>query len=161
MKILFLDIDGVLNSQEYFADETNFAVEPSTYLGYYAEKMDPKLVLRLNEILARTGAKVVISSSWRSMFSKEEILECLLTNGFVGEIIDTTLRLLQDIRGTEIQIWLDNTQESVESFVILDDDSDMGPLEDKLVQTTWAKGLQAEHVERSVEMLNIATVQQA
>lgn len=117
--------------------------------------MDPKLVLRLNEILARTGAKVVISSSWRSMFSKEEILECLETNGFIGEVIDTTLRLLQDIRGTEIQIWLDNnTREDVDSFVILDDDSDMGPLMDKLIQTTWALGLQPEHVERAVEVLN-------
>lgn len=153
MKVLFLDIDGVVNSAEYFR-ETDFTVEPETYLEYYYRKIDPQLVARLNRILSETGAKVVISSSWRVMHSKEDILFMLQQRGFAGDIIDVTLRLTQDTRGDEIRIWLENTRENIESFVILDDDSDMANLGQYHVHTTWEKGLQDEHVEKAVSILN-------
>jgi hypothetical protein len=52
MKILFLDIDGVLNDNTF-----NAAAESST--------LDPAAVARLNQVLRTTGAKLVLSSSWR------------------------------------------------------------------------------------------------
>lgn len=54
MKILFLDVDGVLN---------NHAKQPgSVYCG-----IDPACMGRLSRVLAATGARLVISSAWRYM----------------------------------------------------------------------------------------------
>src|ERR1700722_15963426 len=53
MKIIFLDIDGVLN-----CDKT-----PNPRKFPYI--VDKKLLVRLNRLLERTKAKVVLSSSWR------------------------------------------------------------------------------------------------
>jgi len=44
--------------------------------------------------------------------------------------------------------------EPVESFVIIDDDSDMKPFMDKLVQTSFNKGLQQKYVDKAIQLLN-------
>jgi HAD domain in Swiss Army Knife RNA repair proteins len=53
MKVIFLDIDGVLN-----CDHT-----PNPRKFPYV--VDKKLLARFKKLLSRTGAKVVLSSSWR------------------------------------------------------------------------------------------------
>ena len=156
MKIIFLDIDGVLNSAAYlkrWRDET-FRHEKGEKKGdRWIEMIDELAVPLLNKIIEVTGAKVVISSTWRILNSAEMIQTYLNKKGFVGEIIGCTPRLPFDDRGTEIERWL-KTHDPVESFVILDDGSDMGPVLDRLVHTTWATGLQQEHVERAIELLS-------
>lgn len=58
-------------------------------------------------------------------------------------------------RGNEIDLWLASWQgEAIESFVILDDDDDMEPFMDNLVQTSFADGLQQKHIDTAVEILN-------
>jgi hypothetical protein len=61
-----------------------------------------------------------------------------------------------EARGQEIQAWLDGAPRygiEVESFVILDDDSDMVHLADRLVKTSFETGLLDEHVDRAIAML--------
>ena len=54
--------------------------------------------------------------------------------------------------GDEIASWLHGRPE-VESFVVLDDDSDMTAVQDRHVKTSFDGGLLDEHVERAIQML--------
>lgn len=165
MKIIFLDIDGVLNCW-------------SCLSAYIEENHDndciaTEHVAHLNAIVKRTGAKVVISSTWRILMHMEDIKEHLDWAGFQGEVIGKTPRLGRD-RGHEIQAWLDFhsdkptrfqrlvravkrffgwDDDTIESFVILDDDSDMVHLKPYLVKTSMENGLLEEHVEKAVKVL--------
>lgn len=141
MKLIFLDIDGVLNYQlmwhqkrqaERFKD-----LPPSAPDGAHdicTEKMH-----LLNSLIKTTGAKVVISSSWRHNRSVKDLQEVFDYCGFEGQIIDKTPSLSFNStkyhysvpRGCEIKAWLEmnkdilNDKLSRVKYVIFDDDSDM------------------------------------
>ncbi len=152
MKVLFLDIDGVLNSADWFR-----ARQPRQLHG----KIDPAAVRLLNEALERTGDVCVLSSSWRLWHGLGDTKDAMCANGFRGVLLDTTPDCARETagglfigaeRGAEIQEWL-NAHPDVTAFAIVDDSKDMGPLARQLVRTTWQSGLEREHVERLVEML--------
>lgn len=112
-----------------------------------------------------TGARIVLSSTWRHGFYdikrgnadtvdvKDYILlvNKLLEYGI--EIYSHTPELESYHRGSEIFAWLESSKEAIESFVILDDDDDICPLEDNHVRTFFYEGLQDEHVNLAIEML--------
>ena len=151
VKILFLDMDGVINSKWWYDNRPN---EPN--MGRRDElytMIDPDAVDRLNIIMSRTGCLLVLSSSWRSLDPISTINSALRLRNLAKPLFGITPSL-GNPRGKEIQAWLDMAGSVVESFTILDDDSDMEHLLPKLVQTSWDFGLQNEHVERAVEMLN-------
>ena len=151
MKILFLDIDGVMNSGQFVH---SFGVRGNTD----HNAIDPAAVIRLNKIIVGAGALVVISSSWRLIEPIPMIELALKHHGFMGYVIGSTTscRASDSSRGDEIGIWLKAVkhERTVESFVILDDDDDMDKLSDHLVKTTWENGLQDEHVDLAIKMLN-------
>ncbi len=150
MKIIFLDIDGVLNTAENFV-EGNLPSNP-TMEEINLSMLDERLIKNLNTIIEETGAKVVVSSTWRMGRSIEE-LKCLLDKkGFVGEIIGKT-PILNDDRGIEIQKFIDESSFNIDSFTILDDDSDMCHLMDKLIQTNFIEGLNNITVKNAIKML--------
>ena len=68
-KYLFLDIDGVLNHDEWFESEQYKKHQEN----WQKSMFDPVCVERVNKILEATGARLVVSSSWRSMTDLEEI----------------------------------------------------------------------------------------
>lgn len=143
MRIIFLDIDGVLNS----------------WASFY--KITTKKLQLLNDLIEQTGAKIVISSSWRigsnnvkefldKNFSKsifrldtfKDITnqECI-SNIFYNNTIDL-IDTFGPSRGDEIKRWLDNHSDDVESYVILDDDTDVLDEQlEHLVQTDTYFGL--------------------
>lgn len=140
MKIIFLDIDGVLNHQLWFEEQKEAKDKWCSYDKTRQKMIDPSKVELLNELIEKTGSKVVISSSWRVHYSINYIREMLSHYGFKGEIIDTTptlfFRGLKDYhysvpRGNEIKAWLETNKDilgekiSKVRYVILDDDSDM------------------------------------
>lgn len=129
-----------------------FHAQHPTEHRFMQERFDEKAVARLQRLVEATDAKIVISSTWRLLHSLSDIRGLLDKHGFKGNVIDKTPRIPDGVRGGEIQSWLEG--KNVDSFVILDDDDDMEPLMDKLVQTDFESGLQDEHVERAVEMLN-------
>ena len=146
MKIIFLDFDGVLNSSEHMATLTNES------LSIEHKQLDRKAVGRLNWITDEMGAKIVISSTWRILHKIDELKEFLKMAGCTGQVIGVTPKLGKH-RGLEIKQWLDE-HPNVESFVILDDDSDMDGVMEHLVKTEWKLGLQDEHVKLAIKMLS-------
>ena len=153
MKIVFLDFDGVLNSHDFlYRWQEKAAREAVEFTGNEHLMLDPVAVKRINGILATTGAKVVISSSWRHGWTIERLREILVAAGFVGEVIDYTPRYGKS-RGHEIDEWLQDHDEGHDPFVILDDDMDMNHMMKHLVKTTFARGLLDIHVEEAIDRL--------
>jgi histidinol phosphatase-like enzyme len=154
MKVIFLDIDGVLNSG-------NYVKNPNIDFDDPAYQIDPEAVVRLNKITDATGAKIVVSSTWRNAFREHPtpvpaLQECLQSYKITGEVIDMTVdkpNAIRNRRGKEIQVWLDTHYSEIEKFVIIDDDVDMGRLRSHQVKTLFEDGLQDSHVERIIEIL--------
>jgi HAD domain in Swiss Army Knife RNA repair proteins len=170
MKVLFLDVDHVLNSEKWLLQreealkriegdiaEGGDGLRDLTLLSiaHDEQQIDPAAIEVLNEIMSRTKAVIVVSSTWRLDHSMPDIVNVLLRRGFkwCDRIIGCTLEL-DGPRGLEIQAWLE--QVDVDTFAILDDNSDMGELMPQLVQTTQEKGLQPEHIEPVLQLLGEA-----
>ena len=114
MKIIFLDIDGVLNVIPQGRDEFG-----SLFHKHFEDN--------LKFIIEKTNAKIVISSTWR-MSGLDVMQEMWNKRNLAGEIIDVTPMLSQVYdrvkRGHEIDFWIkDNPQ--ISNYVIIDDDNDM------------------------------------
>ena len=158
MKVIFLDFDGVLNSQEYI--ESRLDEFKGKKVG-----LDIRAVRRLNSLVMHSGAEIVVSSTWRQRRTRQDLNQVLRDAGFYGEILGmtpTNVNRLPDgsfsseRRGQEIQAWLDAAPRygiDVDSFVIIDDDSDMAHLKHRLIQTTYATGLLDVHVTQACNML--------
>jgi hypothetical protein len=128
LRIIFLDIDGVLNCQVFYdkAGTREFDRESN---------ICKERVSWLNDLCKETGAKVVISSSWRQGRTVEELQTLFNNCGATFEIIDKTPVARSDggVRGNEIYKWLvDNIEKlsgvkyyEYKDYVIIDDDSDM------------------------------------
>jgi hypothetical protein len=147
VKLLFLDFDGVLNSKEFCK-----RVPQRGVIG-----LDRLAVLRVNEIVRRTGCKIVISSVHRYGQTVVQLQRRLSRLGLKSKTVIGKTPAPKDgrERGLEIQEWIDSQPVgTVSSLCILDDDADMAHLKHRLVQTTFEHGLQEEHVERVVDMLN-------
>lgn len=147
MKIIFLDVDGVLNNSTWAKRMIDEGVR------VYAEDiLEDRAIELLKQIVDATGADVVISSTWRSdPVAMDHLLIQLNAHGIwpIGATPRTNLK-----RGDDISQWLEKNDGYVDAYVILDDDSDMTVHMDHLVQTSFEHGLRPEHVTRAIEMLN-------
>src|SRR6476620_3382199 len=162
MRVIFLDIDGVLNSEEFFVrkheEKGAEAVNEEMRTHWPLSEICPKLVSNLNKLVEQTDAKIVVSSTWRHGRSIEELQSILDGVGFKGEVVDKTpdlnRKLNRDVdRGEEIEDWLVSNR-GVKSFVILDDDGDM--LDEQLdcfVHTSFKTGLNEECTEKAIQIL--------
>ncbi len=155
MKVIFLDIDGVLND-ENSPSMSNQLFDP--------QDIDIKYVKRLNKIIEKTGAKIVVSSSWRKSISYglgltiDELRETLNNRGLNGEIIDITPHLygIDNERPEEIEDWLNNCEYEIDSFVILDDywaNKFKAKFPNNFVHQVNSAGLQDDQVDRAIEIL--------
>ena len=144
MKIIFLDIDGVLN------DDTTPPYPKDWPEGHLKED----LIARINQIVEATGAKIVMSTAWRTVLSLKEFQELLGSKGLRAEIIDCTpSRMSFRPRWHEIKEWiLDNREIYVESWVAIDDllIKEAG---ERLVRTNPSIGITDEDVEKAIKIL--------
>ncbi len=88
MKVIFLDFDGVLNSEEFFIMSHHSADDKKGWTE--TDDFDPYAVKLLNQITKATGAKIVISSAWRINRTIEWLKALMYAVGVTGEIIDKT-----------------------------------------------------------------------
>ena len=147
--IIFLDIDGVLVNPE-----TCIAEGERGGFGYF-DPVSCKLVKRLCE---EHNCKLVISSSWRiltDMWQMYTILQAVCPSLGTYMFLDDRWRTdsLDSHRGGEIKAWIDKHSSEFEKFVIIDDDSDMEPLMDSLVQTDGYQGFRMRDFLKAVEIL--------
>lgn len=147
MKALFLDIDGVLNSHRTVIA---FGGYPHGLTGTARGMFDEVAIGLISGIAEASGAKIVLSSSWRN---DENWLEIGPALGL--QITDRTPSCLGP-RGQEIAQWLKEHPE-VESYAIVDDDGDM--LEEQkpfFVHTSHYEGLTFANAEHLAALLGIA-----
>lgn len=153
--IIFLDVDGVLNSDSYQYDSGKWTQRKK-------DQIDPASIPLLNKIIEATNAKIVVSSTWRILYY-DILIQILKDMGCVGEVIDKTpethfkaKKYRHCQRGMQIQEWLDanSIKLEVDNFVILDDSTDMGHLTDKLVKTNPLCGIRQIDVDKAIEVLN-------
>lgn len=160
MKILFLDIDGVLNCMcpAPLRDDDWIDLDEWRY-GF-----NPDLVARLRHVIANTDCKIVISSSWRHHTDYapyqpgrnwREVLAEKLRRNQADLIIGETPSDPKGQRGREIAEWLKSHE--VESYCVVDDEVvDILPYIDnsRVVKTDMTVGLTSEDAQRIMEVLN-------
>lgn len=141
MKVLFLDIDGVVNSRS----TTNFK---DLY------PLDPHMAFMVGKIQLDTGCEVVLSSSWRYHPEAVGVVERRIV-----KLLDSTSLGSANFypggertRGDEVKEWLEEHPD-VTRYAILDDDSDFYP-DQPLFQTTFEHGLTEEIARKVTEYLN-------
>lgn len=155
MRVIFLDIDGVLNtlSSEERCGE---------YIG-----IDDDKVKRLSDIVKRTNAEIVLISTWKKYWRKEEKLKQLqdYTARYLDEkLAKFGLKAVDKIRDKTDGVYLSRGEgmleyidrNNVKSFVILDDlqfDYDGCGLTDYLIKTNPTVGLTNEQVEKACKIL--------
>lgn len=170
MKVIFLDIDGVLTHTDY--------------LNWKTRHIDPERVRFLAGIVELTGAQIVLISTWKDGYDRQSgqkddyyvVLENVLAE-YDLEIYDITDNIPEEVleqipsvisldrldihckhgtgRTAEVEKWLMNHQ--VDGFVILDDEnhdwSDYG-FDSHWIQTSWYEGgLQEKDVTEAVRIL--------
>ena len=169
-KVIFLDVDGVLNSDRTLYEDIS---------------LEDDLILNLKEIVDKTKAKIILSSSWR--LSTEAVATLmdkldkfgLVISGMTCDGVDLDLlekyefdatkkyldtkfdydenkqiKITYD-RGAEIFKWLCYHDDC--TYVVLDDEiEDIKPYfnESVIVKTSYKTGLTKEDVKKAVQILN-------
>jgi hypothetical protein len=135
MKVLFLDIDGVVNR----------VGTRQRYRGFMG--IDPFLASVVGKIILDTDAAVVLTSTWRHFQGGREEVDRHVHKTFdVTPIADT------GFRGEEVKMWLDRHPE-VTRYAIVDDDTDFYS-DQPLFKTNWQTGITDEVAQQVTEFLN-------
>lgn len=143
MKIIFLDLDGVLNNW------------------YHPDLIDPKNVLVLKKIIKLTNAKIVLTTSNKYPFQRKKIknikgsylekyIKILQNNGL--SIYDLT-PYVEENRSLEIKAYL-KSNPNITDFVIIDDELVSPELLKYQVFLDWNTGLLEKHIKPIIAILN-------
>lgn len=162
-KIIFLDIDGVLNSEQYFLKRYRNTKDLNMINIDSLKENDYRVMLQLCdidldslnnllEIIDLTNSKVVIISTWKRLVYYEKIKKHLINLGLpiIGETNDNSLN-----RGEGIRKYLDVN--NVDNYIILDDEifTDYDEeLLSHLIKTSFKEGLIENNIIESIELLN-------
>ena len=177
-KIIFLDVDGVLNGVDFWHSlgwEIACFLHIQCWYKKYTRKpfgVHEDKVKRLAKIVHNTGAKVVMSSTWRGsfwnvpydeQFADVRKLTDLLSKYHI-DVIGITPKLSSGFRQDEILHWLKCHNDIVDNFIVLDDEKfDLISFNEKeLIQTTSYSeffqfktcGLNDRHVKQAIALLN-------
>lgn len=126
-KIIFLGIDGVLNTYIDFHEMLTFG-HP---INNNTKVINRGLLSVLHKIIEYTDAKIVISSPWKLVYPLQQIHDFFVQHGWkysIDSIIDHTPNLnksvdhdlIEDMKGREISQYIDNNISNIENFVIID-----------------------------------------
>jgi len=164
MKIIFLDIDGVLLSQKWLREQK----------GKKHKILTKSAVSALQHIIKQTKAKIVISSTWRLNNSLDDIVSMFNENGIYADFIGVTKQLNFSNsndnvpRGCEIHQWLSDNKsllgckiQSFKKYIILDDDSDMLYWQrNNFIRVDSEVGLTKVQAEKAIAILNATLIEQ-
>lgn len=146
-RYVFLDIDGVLNSER-----TVYAYKRLIYAGMMKDKLsgnappnpyfDPVAVNLLRYAQEITEFKIVISSSWRYTFNTDDFHKLFdYYDWDTRNVIIGATGFENGSRGKQIKCWLDNYGKFPYEYVILDDSTDMlDEQKDFFIETDFIDG---------------------
>jgi hypothetical protein len=142
-KIIFLDIDGVLNSHDWWKRREKLPPSASRD-EFMNEQLDPLAIQLFQALLADVDAEVVLSSVWRLHKEDRDMIKKRVVD-FIDVTPDSDCR----IRGCEIRSWTEKNVTYDErkelKYAIIDDDSDMLLWQkDSFFQTSFKTGLTPE-----------------
>ena len=166
-KIVFLDIDGVLNTEHY---QGLLQYQGKSWQDEYGAFFDPNAVKQLKRIIDATGADIVVESSWKYL-GLDVMKELWKVRNLPGRKIDITPSSISDeylfnidldnldasmlhCKGIEIASWLAEQTEDIR-YVIIDDEYVI--LESQLphfILTNPYEGITEEQAERTISILN-------
>ncbi len=164
-KVIFLDLDGVLNTDRWHCQEVGNGLQDE-----YGYKFDPVAVANLATIVEETGADIVISSSWKFM-GLSKIRMMWKERKLPGKVIGITPNSVGDefllnadldnidimaIRGQEIKEWLMQNGKDVTHYAILDDMEDI--LQEQTDHFVWINpevGITKENAMDVIHILNM------
>lgn len=146
MKIIFLDIDGVLNSEIYYRSVNRTAKDWSRF--------DPTAVDLIKKLVDEFFAQIVISSTWR--FGAVQLLNSELKKSGLIKYLHKDWKTPQGYppsKGKEIQEWLDQHTNISEYVIIDDDESILEEQKSRFVKTDLMNGMKEKHYARAREIL--------
>ncbi len=167
-KLVFLDFDGVLNSSEFAAHQYRNNESAQDRMGL--DLFDPKAVECMNRIVDATGAKIVVTSSWRYL-GLAKLQKLWKERGLHGVIVGmTSLHVVDELilekgiewleretygspRSVEIAHWLKSYNIN-NNFVILDDLPMPQDLKARATQVNPQFGLTDQHVKQVITIFN-------
>ena len=154
MKIIFLDFDGVMDT-EY--DDLVRSKEGMPFSDEYGILFDPNCVQNLKHIIDNTGADIVVTSSWKYMMSYQDFINMWEDRGLPGFVTDVTPTPSQRCkRGDEIDAWIEECRTDCQ-YVIIDDlgaDNFNSHQIPRLLVVNPFWGLDEETAERAIKLLN-------
>lgn len=122
MKAIFLDVDGVLNNENHILQLVDM-LGNEQYMQLLKEiqelPFNYQSCMLLHGLINKTGAEIILSSTWRLSTKHIEALE-----KYTGLQIKDKTPVMHTIRGKEIKMYLDEHPE-ITHYVIIDDDNDM------------------------------------
>lgn len=168
--LIFLDVDGVLNTTEHdvdikqpltdkekelFAFLKETSILSNAYLIFAIKGIEDHLVANLEDLYQASKADIILSSSWRKHFSISEMNAILQYHGFSGEIKDITRWKMSYVaRGQEIKWYLED--HPTDKFVILDDDPSPDYFDlNNFINTDPTVGLTVKDVEAAKKILGV------
>lgn len=159
MKVIFLDIDGVLNSEDFFRNNPDQAI-------------DKNCVSILKNIVDKTGAVIVMSPGWRlwfddNMMPEDGYSQCLYdilcefdiklfgkTPDFSTEEIRTR-KTFSHVKAKEVNAWLNEYETIVDKYVVIDDlDLKNEEINEHLVRINGQIGITENDAVRIIDMIN-------
>lgn len=132
MKVIFLDVDGVLNSRKTFNETVDFSG---------CNPIGDDHLEHLKKVISATDAKIVVTSTWRLSQSLEKLKTVLCTKGL--RVYSVTRNFGGVPRRQEIVDWIVRNEEDGLKFAIIDDDPE-AEIEGHFFRTKFDDGLTEE-----------------
>lgn len=151
-RIIFLDFDGVLNT-EYYQGLLQF--QGKQWQDQHGAFFDPRAVRQLKRVIDATGADIVVESSWKYL-GLEAMRELWRVRNLPGKVMDITPSLTDNAsKGEEIAAWLSEHAMSDARYVIIDDEYVV--LDSQIpyfILTNPYEGLTEEQANRAISILH-------
>lgn len=167
-KIIFLDFDGVLNTEHY---QNLLQYEGKAWQDEYGAFFDPEATLQLKRVIEATHADIVVESSWKYL-GLDAMQEMWEARNMPGRIIGITpssvsnnwslTANLEDIdsavghcKGVEIASWLTEYATQGTQYVIIDDEYViLDSQQNHLILTNPYEGITHELADKAIAILN-------
>jgi len=161
MSLLFLDIDGVINSEKfYFSPSCPFDIgnlDVMFYLFRHAphRHIDRQALSHVRKFCECSSVDIVVSSHWRALYDKDDFIRIFKQCGWEdAPIIGTTPNVNPGIRGDEIRKWIQDNHYTGD-YVILDDIDDFYP-DQTFFKADPKVGFTLNHIEPLLNVLSRA-----